>query len=123
MPSTIIFIAFAIEDERMRDLLKGQSLNTASPFEYVDMGVHKAYAQAEWKDRVRTRVRRSHGVLVLVSRNSLYAAGQEWEIHCAKEERKKMLGVWVYENDRTVLPGVRTVPWTWSNVADFIDGL
>ena len=32
-----IFVAFAIEDERQRDFLKGQSLNTNSPFEYVDM--------------------------------------------------------------------------------------
>lgn len=38
-----IFIAFAIEDERSRDFLKGQSLNTNSPFEYVDMSVKKAY--------------------------------------------------------------------------------
>ena len=29
----IVFIAFAIEDESQRDLLKGQSLNTNSPFE------------------------------------------------------------------------------------------
>lgn len=32
-----IFIAFAIEDQRQRDFLKGQSLNTNSPFEYIDM--------------------------------------------------------------------------------------
>lgn len=38
-----IFIAFAIEDERMRDFLKGQSLLTNSPFEYVDMSVKQAY--------------------------------------------------------------------------------
>lgn len=34
-----IFVAFAIEDERQRDFLKGQSLNTNSPFEYVDMSL------------------------------------------------------------------------------------
>ena len=28
----VVFIAFAIEDERQRDFLKGQSLNTNSPF-------------------------------------------------------------------------------------------
>ena len=33
----IVFIAFAIEDESQRDLLKGQSLNTNSPFEYIDL--------------------------------------------------------------------------------------
>ena len=36
-----IFVAFAIEDERQRDFLKGQSLNTDSPFEYIDMSVKK----------------------------------------------------------------------------------
>ena len=44
-----IFVAFAMEDERQRDFLKGQSLNTRSPFEYVDMSVKEAYASA-WKD-------------------------------------------------------------------------
>lgn len=57
----VIFVAFAIEDERQRDLLKGQSLNTNSPFEYVDMSVKEPY-DYDWKDRVRTRIRRSDGV-------------------------------------------------------------
>lgn len=43
-----IFVAFAIEDERQRDFLKGQSLNTNSPFEYVDMSVKEAY-DTDWK--------------------------------------------------------------------------
>ena len=33
----VVFVAFAIEDVRSRDYLKGQSLNTRSPFEYIDM--------------------------------------------------------------------------------------
>lgn len=59
-----IFIAFAIEDERMRDFLKGQSLLTNSPFEYVDMSVKQAY-DTDWKNKVRTRIRRSDGVIIL----------------------------------------------------------
>lgn len=58
----IIFVAFAIEDERQRDFLRGQSLNTASPFEYVDMSVKEAYA-TDWKEKVCTRIRRSDGVI------------------------------------------------------------
>jgi hypothetical protein len=38
----VVFIAFAIEDVRMRDLIKGQSLHTDSPFEYIDMSVKEA---------------------------------------------------------------------------------
>ncbi|MBJ2357142.1 TIR domain-containing protein, partial [Sphaerochaeta sp. S2] len=96
----VVFIAFAIEDERQRDFLKGQSLNTDSPFEYVDMSVKKPY-DSDWKDRVRTRMRRSDGVIVLVSKNSLSSSGQKWEISCSKEEKKKTLGIWAYKDDRT----------------------
>ena len=39
----VVFVAFAIEDVRSRDYLKGQSLNTRSPFEYIDMSVKEAY--------------------------------------------------------------------------------
>ena len=84
-----IFIAFAIEDERMRDFLKGQSLLTNSPFEYVDMSVKQAY-DTDWKNKVRTSIRRSDGVIILVSKNSLTSSGQKWEIQCAKEEGKKI---------------------------------
>lgn len=118
----VIFVAFAIEDERQRDFLRGQSLNTQSPFEYIDMSVKEAYS-SEWKDRVRTRIRRSDGVIVLVSRNSLSSSGQKWEIACAREEGKRILGIWAYKDDRTDLERVRTVVWTWDAIKDFIDSL
>lgn len=118
----VIFVAFAIEDERSRDFLKGQSLNTKSPFEYVDMSVKEPY-DSNWKDRVRTRIRRSDGVIALVSDNSLTSSGQKWEISCAKEEKKKVLGIWAYKDDRTNLSGVRTVVWTWKAIEEFIDSL
>lgn len=118
----VVFVAFAIEDERQRDFLKGQSLNTKSPFEYIDMSVKEAY-DTNWKDRVRTRIRRSNGVIVLVSKNSLTSSGQKWEIACAREERKKVLGIWAYQDDRTNLLGVNTVTWTWSAIENFIDSL
>lgn len=118
----VVFVAFAIEDETQRDFLKGQSLNTASPFEYVDMSVKEAYS-SEWKERVRTRIRRSDGVIVLVSKNSLNSSGQEWEISCAREEKKRVLGIWAYKDDRTNLAGVNTRVWTWDAIKDFIDSL
>lgn len=118
----IVFVAFAIEDERARDFLKGQSLLTTSPFEYVDMSVKQAYDD-EWKERVRTRIRRSDGVIALVSSSSLSSSGQKWEISCAKSEKKKVKGIWAYKDDRTVLDGVSTVSWTWDNIAAFINSL
>ena len=117
-----IFIAFAIEDERMRDFLKGQSLLTNSPFEYADMSVKQAY-DTDWKNKVRTRIRRSDGVIILVSKNSLTSSGQKWEIQCAKEEGKKILGIWAYSDDRTNIFGVLTKTWTWDNIKNFINSL
>lgn len=118
----VIFIAFAIEDVRVRDMIKGQSLNAKSPFEYVDMSVKEAYDE-EWKKKVRTRILRSDGVLVVVSKNSLISSGQKWEIQCAKEEKKKIRGIWAYKEDRTDLAGVNTMVWTWDNIANWIDSL
>jgi hypothetical protein len=118
----VVFVAFAIEDERQRDFLKGQSLNTNSPFEYIDMSVKEAY-DSNWKERVRMRILRSDGVIVLVSKNSLTSSGQKWEISCAREEKKKILGIWAYKDDRTNLQGINTVVWTWPAIEKFIDSL
>lgn len=123
MPNpNVIFVAFAIEDEAMRNLLKGQALLTKCPFEYVDMSVKDPYKN-DWKAAVRTRIRRSDGVIALVSKNSLNSSGQKWEIACAQEEGKKILGVRVYQGDGTSLAGVRTIAWSWDDIKKFIDSL
>ncbi|MER8544755.1 TIR domain-containing protein [Mesorhizobium sp. M1169] len=118
----VVFIAFSMKDEKQRDLLKGQSLNTNSPFEYIDMSVKEPYDK-EWKERVRTRIRRSDGVIALISGNSLTSDGQKWEIDCAKEEKVKLRGIWAYTDDRTNVAGVNTDVWTWDNIKKFIDSL
>jgi nucleoside 2-deoxyribosyltransferase len=97
-------------------------LNTKSPFEYVDMSVKEAYDE-EWKKKVRTRIRRSDGVLVIVTKNSLKSTGQKWEIACAAEEKKPVKGIWGYKDDQTKLEGVSIMTWTWPNIADWIDSL
>lgn len=120
--SKVLFIAFAIEDVRQRDFLKGQSLHPRAPFEFVDMSVKEPYS-SEWKEKVRTRIRRSNGVIVLVSKNSLTSSGQKWEIECAKGEGKRILGIWAYSDDRTNIVGLNTVVWSDNNISNFIDSL
>jgi hypothetical protein len=117
-----VFVAFAMEDKSQRDLLKGQSLSTDSPFEYIDMSVKEAY-DTEWKKKVRTRIKRSDGVIALISENSLTSSGQKWEIQCAKEEKVPLRGIWAYKDDRTNVEGVNTKVWTWDNITAFIDSL
>ena len=121
----VVFVAFAIEDESQRNLLTGQSVHPKVPFEFIDMSVKEAYDK-DWQEKVRTRIRRSDGVIALVSKNTLTSSGEKWEIACAKSESKKLLGVWAYTSDRTVSPemgGTRVIPWTWEGIATFIDSL
>lgn len=118
----VVFVAFAIEDERQRDFLKGQSLGPRAPYEFIDMSVKEPYS-SEWKAKVRARIKRSNGVITLVSRNSLTSSGQKWEIQCAREEGKRILGVWSYNNDRTALAGVQTVACSDANISSFIDSI
>ena len=118
----VVFVAFAMEDERQRDFLKGQSLSPRAPYEFIDMSVKEPYDK-DWKDRVLTRIRRSHGVIALISENSLTSSGQRWEIACAKEEGKRIRGIWAYSDDRTNVEGVATYAWSDKNISDFIDSL
>ena len=103
-------------------MIKGQSLNTATPFEYIDMSVQVAFDE-EWKKKVRTRILRSDGVLAIVTKNSLTSSGQKWEIECAKTEGVPVKGIWGYKEDRTNVAGVSTMVWSWPNVANWIDSL
>lgn len=118
----VLFIAFAIEDETQRNFLKGQSLHPRKPYEFIDMSVKEPY-DTEWKARVRTRIKRSDGVIILVSKNSRNSSGQKWEIECAKEEGKLIRGIWAYSDDRTNIDGVVTYTWSDKNITDFIDSL
>lgn len=86
------------------------------------MSVKEAY-DSNWKEKVRTRIKRSHGVFVLVSKNSLQSSGQKWEIQCAREEGKRVRGISAYSDDRTNLNGVPTYTWSDKNISEFIDSL
>jgi len=122
-----IFISFAIEDNRYRDFLVSQARNDRSPFEFMDMSVKAPYKQSEWQDKCRSKIRRCHGVLVLLSKNTYHSAGARWEIKCAREERIPIVGMHIKRENRGSIPpelkGKRIIIWTWDNVKRFINGL
>lgn len=122
-----IFISFAMEDERYRNLLVGQARNEASPFEFVDMSVKEPWDE-NWKTNCRTKIRGCDGMIVLVSKNTANADGALWEIKCGKAELgpSRMLGIYVDSGNKPAnlpsdLSGVRVVEWTWDNIANFLD--
>lgn len=120
-----VFIAFAKEDEATRNLFTGQRVHSGTPFEFIDMSVKEPYL-SEWREKVRARVRRSDGVIALISSSTPKATGELWEISCAVSEEKPLLGIWIEDGYRTKPTEMGSAPcktWTWENVADFIDSL
>lgn len=120
----VVFVAFAREDQSARNLLKGQSLNTKSRFEYVDMSVKEPYDRA-WKTRTLTRIKRSDGVIALISKNTPKADGELWEIGCARTEGKPLMGIWLgdYRIKPRAMGTASCKVWTWANIAAFIERL
>ena len=120
-----IFVAFAIEDQRYRDFLKGQSNHERSPFEFTDMSAKTPWDE-KWKTNCRSRIRGCDGVIGLISTNTPKATGQLWEIECAYDEGKPVMLMWI--NDaRPSLPSPlrdkRINVWNWENIKSFISRL
>lgn len=125
MADKTIFIAFAKEDQGQRDLLSGQEVNASTPFEFIDMSIKKPFDSA-WKTQVREVIQGCDGVIALVSENTADADGELWEIECAKDEDKPLIGLWAYADDRSkpaALAGVTIIEWTWDGIGEFIDSL
>lgn len=122
-----IFISFAIEDERLRDFLKGQSKNASSPFEFVDMSVKQPW-DSQWKTNCRSRIKGCDGVISIITNNTKNANGQIWEMKCAKEENIPIVGIYGNDNHSGVkVPGecgyIRLMDWTWSNISNWINNI
>lgn len=121
-----IFISFAIEDVRYRDLLKGQSLNTKSSFTYIDMSAKQPW-DSEWKKNCRTRIKGCDGVIALISKRTRNADGAKWEMQCANEEGIPLIGIHINKDDTGQIPtqllGKKVVNWNWDEIKSFIDSL
>jgi hypothetical protein len=118
-----IFISFAIEDVRYRDLLVGQARSHHTPFQFVDMSAKRAW-DSMWKTNCRLRIRGCDGVIALISKNTRHAAGQLWEVACAKQEGVPVVALYIFRDDRPLaLPvefvGVPRRIWTWENIKAF----
>lgn len=126
MATKRIFISFAIKDEQYRDLLKGQALNTDSPFSYTDMSVKQAW-DSKWKTNCRTRIKGCDGVIALISEHTRNADGAKWEMQCANEEGIPMIGVHIHKDVKGQIPqqlqGKKVVNWTWDAIKNFINRL
>ncbi|MCY7013821.1 MULTISPECIES: hypothetical protein [Streptococcus] len=122
-----IFISFAIEDENLRDFLRGQSRNTNSPFEFVDMSVKQPW-DFQWKTKCRVRIKGCDGVISIITQNTKRASGQIWEMNCAKDEGIPLLAIYGNKNHiGATIPNdmgyITIVDWNWERISTWIKQL
>ena len=125
MAAKRIFVGFAIEDEKYRNLLRGQSKLGDCPIEYTDYSVKEPWSSS-WKTQCRERIKGCDGVIALLSANVRNADGARWEIKCAVDEGVPVLGVHIYKDDDYTPPeiaGQKVTRWGWDEVGDWINGL
>ena len=81
-----VFISFDYDhDEDLKHLLVGQSRNLDSPFSISDWSV-KEELSGDWKEKVRTRLRRVDVVAVICGHWTDTATGVNAEVRIAREE-------------------------------------
>lgn len=126
MATKRVFVAFAIEDVELKRLFTGQAKHDRTPFEFTDMSVKEPWDE-DWKAKCRSRIKGCDGVIALISKNLKNASGARWEIKCAKEEGKPLLGVYIGGAGILDVPdelmGVKKVEWTWADIEAFISSL
>ncbi len=121
-----IFISFAIEDANLRTMLVGQGRNEKTPFSFVDMSVKEPWDSA-WKTNCRTKIKGCDGVIGIITKNTVKADGQLWELKCAYEENVPVLLIYGNDDRPANLPdpvkGRLINLWTWPNISKFMDKL
>lgn len=121
-----VFISFAIEDANLRTLLVGQGKNEKTPFSFVDMSVKEPWDSA-WKTNCRTKIKGCDGVIGIITKNTLKADGQLWELKCAYEENIPVLLIYGNDDRPANLPepvkGRLINLWTWDNISKFMGKL
>ena len=120
-----VFISFAIKDSVYRDHLVDQARNNKSPFEFMDMSVKRPWKESEWKKKCRTKIKRSDAIIALLSKNTWHAGGARWEMKCAIEEKKPIIGMHIKKNDKRAIPPElkrkKIIIWSWPNIERFVN--
>lgn len=122
-----VFISFAIEDKEYRTYLIEQAKSHRSPFSFIDMSVKQPWEESEWKIKCRTKIKRCHGIIVLLSSNTYHSSGTRWEIKCALEERIPIIGMYIKKNKKNAIPpelkNQVVIEWSWENIEKFIKSI
>lgn len=118
-----IFLAYAEEDYKFRDLVVGQAKSSHLPVEFADMPAKQPWVP-RWKAACRTRAFECDKAIVLISGKTRLGAGVKWEVECITESQIPVLGVYTEKCDQSAVPdelrGSRVIEWNWPEIAGFI---
>ena len=99
-----VFISFDYDhDEELKHALIGQSRNSDSPFSISDWSV-KEELSGDWKEKVRTRLRRVDVIAVICGHWTDRATGVSTEVRIAREEGYHTFS-WLVEREGPIQEG------------------
>ncbi len=122
-----VFISFDYDhDVDLKNLLVGQAKNDDSPFEITDMSV-KEELSGDWKEKVRTRIKKVDQVVVICGKHTDTANGVAAEVKITQEEEKPYFLLWGRSDETCVKPKSakdddKIYKWTWDNLKKLLDG-
>lgn len=120
------FISFDYDnDKTLKEFLIGQSKLEDSPFEISDWSIKEP--SADWKDKARTRIKKSDIVIVLCGKNTDTATGVSIELDITQEEKKDYFLLAGYADGGNKKPksaksSDKLYKWTWDNLKKLIHG-
>ena len=126
MAKVPVFISFDYDhDNDLKVLLAGQAKHDDSPFDIVDHSIKEE--SADWKEKARTRIKRSDQVIVICGEHTDKATGVNVEINIANEEKKPYFLLWGRSDKTAKRPTVaktdeKIYKWTWENLKKLIGG-
>ncbi len=121
-----VFLLYAEEDYKFRDLLINQARSSRLSAEFTDMPTKQPWVE-RWKGTCRTRVFECDGAIILLSKRTRQGSGVKWELECVANAGIPLLGVYAEKCDDSALPDelpdVRLIEWNWPEIASFIESL
>jgi hypothetical protein len=121
------FISFDFDhDEDLRNLLAGQAKHPDTPFNLQDGSV-KEPMTGDWKDKVRTRIRRADLTIVICGEYTHLATGVAAELSISREEGKPYFLLQGRAGKNCTKPSNayatdKIYNWTWDNLKALIAG-
>ena len=126
-----IYVGCAETDLRYRELLvngrQRWSFHTRNTFDFLTSD-RSSSASEQWQEAAESKIRKSDGVMMVVSEHTASDSGAKWEIACALSNSVPIVGVDIrkHPDDNGSIPEKLVGKMTrfgWEWFAAFIDGL